>query len=55
MEEEELKRKKAIRKAHRAALTRTIGQVKNLLGETEQDVNKLKHKKSILMEKRSIL
>lgn len=54
MEEEELKRKKVVRKAQRAVLTKTMDRCMQYW-EDELVVDRLKHKKSILIEKRDLL
>ena len=55
MSEEEVKRKKMVRKAHRAVLTRTIGQVREILEKEDRDMDRLRYKKSVLIEKRDVL
>ena len=51
----EVAKKRNVRAAQRSVITKTIRQVKGLLGDPEVDKAKLRHKRLILVEKLDIL
>jgi hypothetical protein len=52
---EDLDRKKRVRAAHRAAITKAVGQAEGLSGESVVDLNRLRTKRATLLEKREIV